>query len=304
MNMYQTIKAYRALSKSDRRFISSQQIKGEYTAAQWLNQLSRLARYDSELDKLRFTLEIISWLSVLFLFLGVFFIVFIVPVFPIMTIIGLGMVVLFVTILITSLIFNLSLKTKDIDNRLREPVLPLLTLLSEDSKQNSRVRVKLDLTGSLDNQKMLSKVKVQKTLPKIVESHYRDPWFEAYMQLCDDSQLRFEITTYVRKRDITKRNQRGNKTKHVTKYKVRHAITCSLRYKNEQYQLRGPLPDNVRQKEGSKRNALNSKSIVELKISDPMDLVNLEDKLTSRPDLEDILAAVNLLFQQLKPKAA
>ena len=120
------------------------------------------------------------------------------------------------------------LRHLDLSDNLRVLVLPLLTVLAEETAPDSPVTLQLDLRPSNSPDKLLSSSGARaEGRYLIVERSYRDPWLTGQAELPRGVRLGWTIVDDVVEQKKTGRNARG-KTKIKTKFKKRSAMTVTV----------------------------------------------------------------------------
>ncbi|MDG9666415.1 hypothetical protein ONV78_01625 [Hahella sp. CR1] len=266
------------LKKYLRETMRTKKLEGEFSIDEWLKRLRFIAARDKSGDSVR------KWVGISIALWVVGFIGSLIAEFPPA---AAGSAVAFVF----SLIAFFSLKGKDIPNRLRDSVLPLLTILRQDADAETPLKLKVDLLGPELLSKRINFVKAGNKYPKVEESMFSDPWFQGSLSLADGSVLNWEVLDMVRRRNIRKRNPRG-KIKMKTKYKIKTRMDVSLSYKNDRYQAqvsRGAAAPQVK-KEGERRSVLRCRR---------------QAPGGSRPGekmaLKEFLVGVSAIYKSLKP---
>ncbi|WLQ12982.1 hypothetical protein O5O45_24955 [Hahella aquimaris] len=266
------------LKKYLREAMRTKKLEGEFGIDEWLKRIRFMAARDKSGDNVR------KWIGISIALWVVGFIGSLVAEFPPA---AAGFAVAFVF----SLIAFFTLKSKDIPNRLRDSVLPLLTILRQDANPETPLKLKVDLLGPELLSKRVNFVKAGNKYPKVEESMFSDPWFQGSLSLADGSVLNWEVLDMVRRRNIRKRNPRG-KIKMKTKYKIKTRMDVSLSYKNDRYQAqvsRGAAAPQVK-KEGERRSVLRCRR---------------QAPGGSRPGekmpLKEFLVGVSAIYKSLKP---
>lgn len=188
----------------------------------------------------------------------------------------------------------------NIDNNLREFVVPVINAVSQDMAAADKIRVKLDLRGKCIVAKKLKEHKDDPgwfSYPKVTTTTYKDNWLDGSAMLYDGSKLFFSVTDVVTKVQRTKKNFRG-KVKSKTKMKIKHQIKVGMGLKQKNYQF---VPNAQLQEAGDrlKQKAGRNRSIVSLtrveksnKIDetlDPVSMLSLLGKIlmSARPAAEE-----------------
>ncbi len=128
----------------------------------------------------------------------------------------------------------IKMKRFDLPDSFNQLIVPFVSVAHEDMEPNGAMHLKIDLRGVHGDEKLTRTTSNKSSFfsyPKIKDSFYTDPWFNATMELPDKGKLQCEVITFTRKRTITKRGRSGKiKTKYKTKAKsfirVRLALAC------------------------------------------------------------------------------
>jgi hypothetical protein len=158
------------------------------------------------------------------------------------------------------------MRRRDLPDNLRRFVIPLLAVLREEMKPDEPLTMRLDLGGGTLIEKQTSQRKLGVGYPSIKETHYTDAWLSGAARLADDARLAWQITDYIRKREITKRTARG-KIKTKAKYKVKTVVEVRLGLPREDYtpHVEAALTDEgdrLALKPGAKRDVIRVRRVV------------------------------------------
>jgi hypothetical protein len=247
---------------------------GDYSVQEWLERLRYVAAHDSTGDRWRKRAGIGI---ILFGFASLFALAA-----PTAYLSG-ALFALFVGC--TVLFFHL--KSQDIPNRLRNSVLPLLTLLQQDADRKAPLVLNVDLSGQEQPSKQIDQQTLSSAYPKVEQAWFVDPWFQGSATLRDGSVLRWNITDRVRRRIISKLNARG-KTKIKRKFKVKTRMDFSLSAKKGRYDLAPNAPSQPAKAHDSKWQ-LRNRHFTQGRVPD------------GQLELGEFFAGVSVLFKSLKP---
>ena len=143
---------------------------------------------------------------------------------------NLGWVVLgfCVCVFLFALVIYLTCKSRDIPNRFRNFIIPLIRILKEDNAAGNNISCLVDLSG-LAKHSIVAQYEGKPVGPyyRVKCTDYVCPWLKIKSSLVDGSQLEIEIVDHVTKLQKTKRNARG-KTKSKTKYKSQSRVTATV----------------------------------------------------------------------------
>ncbi len=138
----------------------------------------------------------------------------------------------------------------DVSDNVRKVALPFLSVLKQDIAASESVRVRLDL-----KQPMHAEKRVGESPPyqlgryyKIVDTHYRDPWFEGSARLIDGTVVRWSVVDQVCESKRRKKNPRG-KIKFKTRHMKRSLVEVAVGLSYKRYQVQEP---NTRPSAGQK----------------------------------------------------
>lgn len=196
---------------------------------------------------------------------------------------------------------------------LRRLLLPLLTLLREDTLADETVALTLDLRGLRADKKTADETVEAARLyrrgrydhdrrrdpyHKTRERRYVDPWLRARVRLADGSRLRLAVRTHVRHRRIRKQGLSGKyKTKH--KHRVKHYIRVRLRAPKKRYALHeAPAAEGVAVEDDGRRYAIYAEHTPVAKY------VGKPRATTRILPPEPLLSTVARAFHVLRPVAA
>ena len=289
MKILLAYKTYKALDSEQKQLIQVKTIEASRTPADWLTFLQKVSEFDRIGDGARSAAGKIG---------GVFAVLALVFLFaPAMSSFIGGIFYFSVeAILLFIAIFNgvayFRLKKNDLPNRLRQFIVPVISVLREDMDANESLNLKMDLRGPTIPEKEHDELPGEGGYPSVTITNFIDPWFSGTASLADGSALNWQATDYVRRRKIKKRNSRG-KIKYKTKYKVQTVIDTRLGLRSESYTPQTSTTDSeVVLKAGEKKNQLRVRRGVES--TDP----------NAIPDFEIFLSAVTDAYKQVKVNKA
>ena len=201
----------------------SKTLEGEYPIDEWLERLRYMADQDQSGDRMR------GWATraMILCFVGLFISFFVGSIDVALILILLAPILVVIYFLLNRL---------DVPNRLRDSVLPLLTILREDASPKGTLYLKVDLNGPEKKTKHLKESESKGASRKVVETYFKDPWLQGRILFCDGNLLKWEVTDLVRRRKVRKTNYRG-KTKTKTKYKIKTRLDVSLGVRRDRYQI-------------------------------------------------------------------
>jgi hypothetical protein len=124
----------------------------------------------------------------------------------------------------------------DVPNGLRWFAVPLTLILREDQDPEHPLKLRIDLSGPLQPQKVVTtSPSYQKgAYHKVVDTFYADPWLEGHAHFADGADVHFTVTDHVRSSSKTKRSASG-KTKRKTKTKKKSELSVTLSVPTRNY---------------------------------------------------------------------
>lgn len=275
--MIKLLAALRALTSQQRAILKDKRLSGGFTPQAVLTLLQPISEFDRMSDRARtrvgcssaalFVCSIIGLVitanGLLPWFLGV----------P--TVLGLlgGSVFFLVTVT--------RLSKSNLSNNFRQIALPFFAILKEDMEPDEPLELRLDLSSPTDKTKKTSESKAYTlgAYHKVIDTCYRDAWFEGSARLADGSTLSWSIVEEITASARTKRNARGKYKKKTKYHKICHlevdvALPCKLYGVDH-----GAQPEEVKLKvrDGEKRTTLRLASTVKLKANEPFDVRSLVD---------------------------
>ena len=283
--LLKTLQMLKALSPAERAMIESGHFAGDFTAEALLDQMRTLARFDARNDATReriLTLAVISSLLVV----ASFVLTIILFVKTNQTYGIAGLVLFLVCLAATSTCFKLvrRMQAVDINNNFRLVALPFLAVLRQDMEREGIITVRVDLRSATHDDKL----KDNKTLARpgylgVVETTYRDAWFDGCARLADGSMLRWNVVDEIRESKRSKRSASG-KTKVKTRNLKRSTVAVSLALPNKAYSVIADATSarhKVTFSEGAKRRTIKMVRKIKSKSLDPIDPRALIDAVAS-----------------------
>jgi hypothetical protein len=119
----------------------------------------------------------------------------------------------------------------DRENYLREVALPFLAALRLDVPAGAALSVRIDFSPIQQQSKLacVDRPPLPPGFSKLVNSHYRNPWFSGSAPLAVGGRLHWRVTDLLRESSRTRRSASGkHKMKTKTKRKTRLDVTLSL----------------------------------------------------------------------------
>jgi hypothetical protein len=297
MSVLRAYQIYQTLTPQQRGLLKAKRIEAAYVPADWLTLLGSVAEFDRCSDSAR---KFAGWsgcLGVIVLIVGIFILGSDpewrsdVPGWAAAAVAG-----LLVFYILVSAVAYFRLRGIDMPNKLRQFVVPAITILREDMEPSEPLSLKLDLRGGTLKEKQTDEQSSGPGYPKVVESYFTDRWMSGSARLADASSVQWEIVDYIRQRKTTKRNPRG-KIKSKTKYKIKTLIDVRVGFRQSDYT---PLtPGRVAEQRGeitlqagAKRNTFRVRRVVQ------------SSDLNSALELKQFLDAIASAYKRVKPSEA
>jgi hypothetical protein len=128
--------------------------------------------------------------------------------------------------------------------------MPLLYVLRDDFQADEPLELRIDLRQPTDRSKKTGQGDPFKkgAYYKIVDTMFRDDWFEGEGLLTDGSRLRWNVVDVIRERKKSKRTARG-KYKSKTKIKKKTTVQVELSMRKKTYAVAGRAEDRVKESE-------------------------------------------------------
>lgn len=222
------ISEYFSLTPPEKQFLTSKQITDEKTADQWLQFFAKIRSFDFKNDKNRNRSFWVGCLGLILIFVSFFLMT---------VIIGFVILPMGLLMLIGGLIFYFFFKKFDVDSEvLKKSVIPLIKVLKEEMSPQAKLKMRLDVRGFQQNEKLLrqSNPYNRGAYYKIVDSFYKDQWFDGETYFADGTKIIWSIENFVKNSTKSKQNPRG-KTKTKTKAKHRSIINLQAAVLKKNY---------------------------------------------------------------------
>lgn len=165
----------------------------------------------------------------------------------------------------------------DVSDNVRKVALPFLSVLKQDIAPTEQVQVQLDLALPTDARKRLgaSPEYAFGAYDRIVDTHFRDAWFEGSARLIDGTIVRWSVIEEVRESNRSKRNARGKrktKTRHAKATLIEVAVGLPSKvYRLGADKLAAPAGYQLKLEQSEKRTTLKVASKLKKKSLDPID---------------------------------
>lgn len=231
-----------SLSTEEKELLKVKQITAERTIDEWFALFTKLRNFDKQGDSTRKWSVGIGCFGIILAMLGI-------PL--IAAFIGILFIPLGIILVIAGVVIYFYIKPYDIQGEvLTNTIIPILTILREDMKPDQKLQMRLDLRGFALQEKLSNKSQpyANSVYHIIVDSFYRDQWFDGKTILADGTHLIWSIHDLAKRQNKTKSNIRG-KTKSKTKDKHRSFISMQIGMKSKRYTL--PKKFKEKGKEGA-----------------------------------------------------
>jgi hypothetical protein len=172
----------------------------------------------------------------------------------------------------------------DISNNVRQVALPFLAILKHDMRPDELLQLTLDFRPPTHKEKELHKAPsyARGAYHSVVDTTYRDVWFEGSVRLADGAQLRWRVLEDIRESRRTKRNARG-KTKTKTRHYKRSYVEIVVALPVKHYALARVRPDTQLKTSlhtGEKRNTVRLVRKLKSKSLEPIPMRLLIDAIS------------------------
>ncbi len=229
--MSKTSTIYNSLNEPQKQFVQTKKLEASYKVKAWLDLLKNIALLDKYGDLRRVRAS--GWA----LGLGIiaFVVLFFAFPFPLLFIVVIALTIISIILWVKS---N-NLKKIDLTNSFRLFTVPLLVVLKEEAKDDSKVELKLDMSDPLQKNYLVKNIpNTSKTYPKIELNYYNINWMQMSIELNDGVIVSSTFEDDICEKKATKQNARG-KIKTKTKYKVKHDVSMKVQIPKALYNLVG-----------------------------------------------------------------
>jgi hypothetical protein len=237
------------LTTRQKSFRRKAQLDGEHCVNEWLEFFVPLEYLDNKLDpklegrsrqlrlleKSRWILFLLSFLSV---FLGAFSGSF--AIFKLMA-------SLFALAMVGTPLFRMlcvrPLRLLDIDNRMKEFVMPFLSVVGQDCGERNQIELALDLRHVEQKAFHLGRENLHKAATSIAGTvdSYLSTWFRGSYKMLDDTEVDFSMDLELFRRQ--KRSRSGKRVK--VKRKYRNTVFLTVKAQSSLYQVALNQPKNT-----------------------------------------------------------
>lgn len=229
------------------QFFQAKKLDGQFRPVKWLKIIHHLSKLDQQRDEKEQGYRKLQWVAGILAGVGLFSLIVTAEVgyWPA----SLGVLVLGVLGLIVLWRMKANVRTDDLFNNLRLTARPILTLMQEDFLPGQKLSLEMDCQGPMQPALITETIPKPKRggLPLIGTTIYTYPWMSGAAVLKDQTQLKWEMVSVLRHRNITKRGSSG-KTKIKEKFKVKHRASIRMSFSKSLYQYKSPgkLPPHIK----------------------------------------------------------
>jgi len=275
--MKKTLAALEALTPQQKAILKEKKASGSFTPHAALALLRPVGELDRMSDKARTPIG--CWSAALFVFSIVALIVTANGVLH--RFLGIPLVLGLFGGFIYFLVTFIKLSSHDLSNNFRQIALPFFAILNEDMEAGEPMQIKLDLSSPTGKAKKTGESDKYElgVYHKVIDTFYRDAWFEGSTWLADGSSLSWSVVEEITSSARTKRNARG-KYKTKTKYRKLCHLAVDVALPHKEYSVdAAPATEDVKVKirDGEKRTTLRLSRKVKIKANEPFDVKALVD---------------------------
>ncbi|MEZ5429455.1 MAG: hypothetical protein R2747_24640 [Pyrinomonadaceae bacterium] len=216
-----------ALSPAEKSLLKVKQIQAEEPVQQWIDLFTKMRDFDRQADRSRWWGGGMGCLGIILIIIGL-------PLISIM--VGIAMIPIGIIVAAVGLFIYFYLKPYDIQGEvLTVRVLPLLMILREEMKPNEKLKLRLDLRGFEQPDKLTSQSPKRSTAiyRSIIDFYYRDHWMDGEATLADGTRLIWSVYDLVK--HIKKIKYRKGKRKSKSKYRT--SISMQIGMSRKRYRL-------------------------------------------------------------------
>ena len=284
MPVQKVIESYTSLTDSQKNFLKNPVLAEEYPVDHWVLFFEGICQYDVHGDALR---KWVGWLAALSLIVGI-------GLFMATDASGFGAIpagIFFVALFGLLLIGWFLMRSLDVNNNLRELIVPVVKILLEETEDNQPLRLDLNFKGSHKDE-LIEEDTFEEPQPygrrHITQRLYEHPWFGGEVNLVDGTRVHWTVTDFVRKRKI--RVQRGAKTKYKSNVKVKRMLEVVLSVKSSKY---GLVEHQGSDEMSSKTQTKDSRHVVKMRRK----LVCFSEDEILKP--QEFLSTISAAYQQV-----
>ena len=229
MALIKSLGMYFKLNREQKAFIRNKGFERKASIPRLIHFLEPLCAYDEVSDKVS---KVIGKMLTFF-FLSLFFVIFLGSILadkiPLSVVFGLLGIIAIVVIALVILFFIF--KKIDINNNLRNVVLPMLHILAMEVGNRKSVQLKLNFNKAL-NKQSLHEVEKKRTLFSRSETlFFAYDFLDLSCTFFDGTRLQWKVFDRIRKRT------RSNGRKYKTKYKLKRRIISQLSFSQKSYSV-------------------------------------------------------------------
>ena len=273
-----------SLSQEIQDMLERREINLNQSVAVCKEQLTEISIYGQAVEKIQKKYLNILIFGVMLTFISIFGVMFL-PAFTLFIVVG-------ILSAIVGGIYYTRYAKRDLPSFVREFLMPLLSVLEQESGAQAPVHIEAQLYGKLNDQQLLRKqLHNANGYPKTDTFWYQRDYLRLQARLSNNSSLQLEISELIRKRHVTKRNVRG-KIKVKNKYKIRVTYRVKVGLSNKHYQLQALAADSpnirLKHKPGEKRQQIQ------------VSLRQVHQQLDQSPQLAWAVQAIGEAYKQVK----
>lgn len=239
MSFFKTLKLYKQLDERQKKFIKTRKIEAKYSISEWLVFGKKIAIMDKYGDKARKNLNImrivfgvlctvfltgfVSKLIIEGAFLGIGFFIIEHPEY-------LLLITLLIIVFLLTTFFFYRFRKVDLPNVFGDFILPFLLKMKDETNEEDKFLLKIDLTPRFEKNKLLNNEEYQKTKERYSEQFkdielgsdfYKSIWFQGKVQFMDNALIEWKVSDFV-----SIDNKRDNKK---PKYQILNSKNLNLK---------------------------------------------------------------------------
>ncbi len=273
-----------SLSREIQEMLEKREINLNQSVAICKEQLTEISIYGQAVEKIQKKYLNILIFGIILTFISIFGVIFL-PAFAIFIVVG-------ILSAIVGGIYHTRYSKRDLPGFVREFLMPLLSVLEQESGAQTMVHIKAQLYGKLNDQQLVRKqLHSAKGYPKRDVYWYQRDYLHLQARLSNNTLLQLELSELIRRVNITKRNVRG-KIKVKDKYKIRVTYRVKVGLSNKYYQLQTLAANSpnirLKHKPGEKRQQIQ------------VSLRHVHQQLDQSPQLAVAVQAIGEAYKQVK----
>lgn len=215
------------LSPEEKNLLKTKQIRAEMPVQQWINLFAKLYDFDKQADSSRWIGGGMGVVGILLTIIGI-------PLISVL--IGFALIPLGLIVAVAGLVIYFYLKPYNVEGSiLTQRILPVLKILQEEMKANEKLKLRLDLRGFEQPEKLKNQSPKRSTsiYRSIIDFYYTDHWMDGEATLADGTRLIWSVYDLVKhvKKIKYRKGKRKSKSKHRT------SITMQIAMNKKRYLL-------------------------------------------------------------------